>query len=81
MSLGKRPNCLSSHAARNGRPAGGVIRRIRGVVPWLVACSQDMRLVRSLKRVKPEQNSHILEANLRRDGVLPIVVDAPDGDL
>lgn len=70
MSLGKRPNSLRLHALRNGRLAGGVIRRNRGIVPKLAACSRDMRLVRSLKRVKLKQNSHILEANLRRDGVL-----------
>lgn len=70
MSLGERLNSLRSHALKDGRLAGGVIRRIRGMVPKLAACSRDMRLVRSLKRVKLEQNSHILEANLLRDGVL-----------
>lgn len=70
MSLGKRPNSLRSSAARDGRLAGGVIRRIRGTESWLAACSSDMRLVRSLKRVKLEQNSRTLGPNLRRDGVL-----------
>lgn len=47
--------------------------------------SKDMRLVRSLRRVKLEQNSHILGHNLRREGVLqsssaPLFAD-PDADI